>query len=80
VTLIHDLQALLLRNATVYIGARSVAKGEPAVKSLSEATGNSKIFLLQMDLADLPTIKKAVEEFQRFVRLYASSEAPRINK
>jgi retinol dehydrogenase 12 len=78
--LIHGLQALLLRNATVYIGARSVAKGEAAVKSLSEATGNSKIFLLQMDLADLPTIKKAAEEFQRFVRLYASSEAPRINK
>jgi len=52
-----------------------VAKGEAAVKSLSEATGNSKIFLLQMDLADLPTIKKAVEEFQRFVHLYVSSEA-----
>lgn len=68
-TLIHNFQALLLRNATVYIGARSVAKGEAAVKSLNEATENSKIFLLQMDLADLPTIKKAVEEFQKFVCL-----------
>jgi len=56
---------LLLKNATVYIGARSVAKAEAAIKSLVELTGNRKVFLLQMDLADLPSVKKAAEEFQK---------------
>lgn len=60
-------QALLLKNATVYIGARSIAKGEAAIQSLKAATENEKVFLLQMDLADLPTVKKAAEEFQQFV-------------
>jgi len=58
---------LLLKNATVYIGARSIPKAEAAIKSLIDSTLNEKVFLLQMDLADLHSVKKAAEEFQKFV-------------
>jgi retinol dehydrogenase 12 len=61
----HTFQALLLKNATVYIGARSIAKAEAAINSLVELTGNRKVFLLQMDLADLHSVKKAADEFQK---------------
>jgi NAD(P)-dependent dehydrogenase (short-subunit alcohol dehydrogenase family) len=59
------LQALLLKNATVYIGSHSVARAEAAMNSLIKLMGNHKVFLLQMDLADLPSVKKAAEEFQK---------------
>lgn len=57
-------KGLLLRNATVYIGARSIPKAEAAIKSLTEATGNPKVFILKMDLSDLTLVKKAAEDFQ----------------
>lgn len=57
-------QALLAHNAKVYIAARSQEKAESAIKDLEEQTGRSAIFL-QLDLADLPSVRAAAEEFLR---------------
>ncbi|KIM31765.1 hypothetical protein M408DRAFT_237931 [Serendipita vermifera MAFF 305830] len=57
-------KGLLRKNATVYIGARSIPKAEAAIKSLVDATGNPKVFILKMDLSDLGTVKQAAKEFQ----------------
>jgi retinol dehydrogenase 12 len=54
-----------MKNATVYLGVRSLTKGDDAIRKLKEATGNQNVHLLQMDLADLPSVKKAALEFQR---------------
>jgi len=55
-------KALLLRNAKVYIGARSQGKAEEAIASLKNLTGKEALFL-KLDLADLKAIKAAAEEF-----------------
>lgn len=57
-------QVLLSKNATVYIAARNSTTGEQAVKELMQATGKAPIFL-QVDLADLKSIKAAAQEFKR---------------
>ncbi|KZT27891.1 NAD(P)-binding protein [Neolentinus lepideus HHB14362 ss-1] len=56
-------KALLLRNAKVYIAARSQEKSEQAIKDLEKETGKTAVFL-KLDLADLPSIKAAAEEFK----------------
>ncbi|KAF7288551.1 NAD(P)-binding protein [Mycena chlorophos] len=53
---------LLKHNAKVYVGARSEEKATKAIASLKEQTGKEAVFL-RLDLADLPSIKSAVEEF-----------------
>ncbi|KAJ3555250.1 hypothetical protein NM688_g2682 [Phlebia brevispora] len=53
---------LLARNAKVYLAARSQSKAEAAITGLQEATGKIAIFL-QLDLADLDSVKRAAEEF-----------------
>ncbi|KAG5719733.1 hypothetical protein E4T56_gene18524 [Termitomyces sp. T112] len=55
-------KALLAHNAKVYIAARNKQKVEEAIKDLKEATGKEAIFL-ELDLANLPTIKSGIEEF-----------------
>jgi retinol dehydrogenase 12 len=57
-------QALLAKNATVYIASRSKEKGNSAVTELKTATGNNNAHFLQVDLADLPSIQRAFAEFQ----------------
>ncbi|KZT27906.1 NAD(P)-binding protein [Neolentinus lepideus HHB14362 ss-1] len=56
-------KALLQRNAKVYIAARSQDKSEQAIKDLEKETGKTAVFL-KLDLADLPSIKTAAEEFK----------------
>ncbi|KAF7362977.1 Short-chain dehydrogenase/reductase family protein [Mycena venus] len=58
----ETVKQLLLKNAKVYLGARSAEKGAAAIKSLEKETGNSAIFL-QLDLADLPSVRAAAETF-----------------
>jgi len=48
----------------VYIGARSQAKAEEAIKNLKELTGREALFL-KLDLGDLKAVKAAAEEFLR---------------
>ncbi|KAF8985126.1 NAD-binding protein [Cyathus striatus] len=56
-------KALLLRNAKVYVAARSQEKAEQAITELKEQTGKEAVFL-KLDLGDLPSIRKSAEEFQ----------------
>ncbi|KAG6868967.1 hypothetical protein C0993_006489 [Termitomyces sp. T159_Od127] len=60
--------ALLAHNAKVYIAVRNKEKAQEAIKDLEEATGK-QAFFLQVDLADLPTIKSGAEEFLRGVMM-----------
>ena len=61
----ETVKALLQRNAKVYLAARSRSKADAAIKDLKEATGKDAIFL-ELDLANLASVKKAAEEFLRF--------------
>lgn len=56
-------QVLLSKNARVYIAARGENRAQKAIDELKGETGNQSIFFLRLDLADLPSIKTAVEEF-----------------
>ncbi|KAJ7896597.1 NAD-P-binding protein, partial [Mycena leptocephala] len=58
----QTVKQLLLKNAKVYLAARSPEKASEAIKQLEEETKKSAIFL-QLDLADLPSVRKAAESF-----------------
>lgn len=60
----ETVKGLLEKNATVYIGARSVEKANEAIQKLKEATGNQNVHLIQMDLADLSSLQKSVTDFK----------------
>ncbi|KAF8895337.1 NAD(P)-binding protein [Infundibulicybe gibba] len=55
-------KALLAHNAKVYLAARNAQKAEQAIKELEEQTGKRAVFL-QLDLADLVSIRTAAKEF-----------------
>lgn len=63
------MQALLNRNAKVYIASRSKTKADAAIQELKEATGHEPLFL-QLDLASLASVRQAAEEFLRYIFLY----------
>jgi retinol dehydrogenase 12 len=56
------MQELLNHNAKVYLAARSAAKANAAIAELKNVTGKEAIFL-QLDLADIPAIRKSAEDF-----------------
>ncbi|PPQ63836.1 hypothetical protein CVT24_009786 [Panaeolus cyanescens] len=56
------IQALLNHNAKVYLAARSKEKAEEAIAELKKETGKEGIWL-QLDLADLNSVKAAAQEF-----------------
>ncbi|THU80706.1 NAD(P)-binding protein [Dendrothele bispora CBS 962.96] len=58
----ETVEALLKHNAKVYLAARSKVKAEEAIQDLRVKTGKDAIWL-KLDLADLKSIKAAVEEF-----------------
>ena len=60
-------QALLAKNAKVYIAARSEDRAKAAMEDLKQATGKEAIWL-KLDLASLESVKAAVEEFLGCVR------------
>ncbi|KAA1468862.1 NAD-P-binding protein [Dentipellis sp. KUC8613] len=55
---------LLSKNAKVYLGARSEAKAKAAIDEIKSKTGKTDIHFLQIDLADLASVRKAAEEYQ----------------
>ncbi|PBK73537.1 NAD(P)-binding protein [Armillaria solidipes] len=55
-------KALLAHNAKVYFACRSAEKARAAIDELRNETGQEGLFL-QVDFADLNSIKRAVEEF-----------------
>ncbi|TFY74669.1 hypothetical protein EWM64_g9343 [Hericium alpestre] len=58
----ETVAALLAHNATVYLAARSPAKAHAAIRELKERTGREAVFL-ELDLANLASVKRAAEEF-----------------
>lgn len=53
---------MLLKNARVYLAARSSKKGRAAVDQLETDTGRRAEFL-ELDLADLRSVRKAADTF-----------------
>ncbi|KAJ7751887.1 NAD-binding protein [Mycena maculata] len=58
----HTVKHLLLKNAKVYLAARSAEKGAAAIHQLEKETGKKALFL-QLDLADLVSVRRAATEF-----------------
>ncbi|KAA1473087.1 NAD-P-binding protein [Dentipellis sp. KUC8613] len=58
----ETVKALLVHGAKVYIATRSEEKSKAAIEQLKAETGKEALFL-KLDLADLPSVKKAAEEF-----------------
>ncbi|KAH9859054.1 NAD-P-binding protein [Lenzites betulinus] len=61
---LETVKRLLLKNAKVYIATRSQEKSERAIEALRAETGKTAHFL-KLDLSDLDSVKKAVEEFKQ---------------
>ncbi|PCH39965.1 NAD(P)-binding protein [Wolfiporia cocos MD-104 SS10] len=59
----QTVKTLLKRGAKVYMASRNKAKAMKAIFSLQKATGREAIFL-ELDLANLRSVKKAAAEFQ----------------
>ncbi|KAJ7339066.1 NAD(P)-binding protein [Mycena albidolilacea] len=59
----HTVKQLLLKNAKVYLAARSPDKAAAAIKRLEEETKGKKAIFLKLDLADLSSVRKATEGF-----------------
>ncbi len=55
---------VVTKNAKVYMASRSRSKAEAAIADLEKETGKKAIFL-EIDLADLASVKRAAETFQR---------------
>jgi retinol dehydrogenase-12 len=64
---------LLLKNAKVYLAARSESKAQAALEELEKQTGKKAIFH-HLDLSDLDATKKSAQEFLTYVlhRSYVS--------
>ena len=58
-------QVLLKCGATVYMAGRSEAKAAAAIAKFQKMSHEGRVEFLSLDLADLSTIKPAVEEFTR---------------
>lgn len=56
-------RVLLTKGAKVYITTRSPEDGQRAVEELKQATGKEEVFFIQLNLADLLSVKAAAEEF-----------------
>lgn len=54
----------MAKNAKVYLAARNKAKADKAIAELKRDTGKEPIFL-ELDLANLRSIKKSAETFIR---------------
>ena len=65
------MQALLAKNAKVYIAARNNEKAKAAIEDLKQTTGKEAIFL-KLDLSSLSSIRAAAEEFLRCARIDSS--------
>ena len=57
---------LLLKNAKLYLAARSESKAQTAIDELEKETGKKPIFL-KLDLSDLDATRKSAQEFLEYV-------------
>ncbi|KAJ7660835.1 NAD(P)-binding protein [Mycena polygramma] len=58
----HTVRYLLLKNAKVYLAARSAEKGAEAIRQLEAETGKEAVFL-QLNLADLASVRRSATAF-----------------
>src|ERR1700683_779858 len=56
-------RALARQGGRVYVAARSAVKGEAAVADIKAATGSDSVWLLALDLADLPSVRACADAF-----------------
>ncbi|KAJ7682439.1 NAD-P-binding protein [Mycena polygramma] len=56
-------RVLVAHNAKVYLAARSEEKARAAIDDICQSTGKSDIHFLQLDLADLVSVRKAADEY-----------------
>jgi len=56
-------QALAQRGATLYLACRSEARARPVMAQITEATGNDRLHLLTLDLADLSSVRACATAF-----------------
>jgi len=64
-------RVLALHGAKVILACRNRKLGEAALAKLKESQSNADVHFLQLDLGDLKSVKKSVEEFNsRFDRLH----------
>ena len=54
---------LAQRGGRVYIACRSVSKGEAAAAAIRDSTGNSSVWVLPLDLADLDSVRSCASDF-----------------
>ena len=54
---------LATRGATVFITARSAAKGRRALEQLTEASGSDRLHLLELELGDLGSVRACANAF-----------------
>ncbi|KAK7053649.1 short-chain dehydrogenase/reductase family protein [Favolaschia claudopus] len=59
----QTVKHLLLKNAKVYLASRSPDKAAAAIQQLKDETKGKTAIFLKLDLADLPSVRKAAEEF-----------------
>ena len=57
---------LLLKNAKLYLAARSESKAQTAIDELEKETGKKPIFL-KLDLSDLDATRKSAQGFLEYV-------------
>jgi NAD(P)-dependent dehydrogenase (short-subunit alcohol dehydrogenase family) len=55
--------SLAARGGRVCITSRSVPKGQAAVAGIAATTGNAEVSFLQLDLADLASVRRSAQEF-----------------
>jgi len=56
-------KALAEARGNVFVASRSPRKGQDAVARISAETGNKAVFFLQLDLADLASVRRCAESF-----------------
>lgn len=59
----ETVRALLAHNATVYLAARSESKANEAIRELMVQTGGREAIFLELDLANLESVQRAVKVF-----------------
>ena len=61
----HTALELLRKGAKVYVAARNEEKAKAAISKMAAEAGGKQASFLQLDLADLHSVKKAAAEIKR---------------
>ena len=56
-------EALAARGATLYLACRSESRARPVMAQITETTGNDRLSLLTVDLADLASVRACADAF-----------------